>query len=88
MKPISNRFNKILETKDINIELDKRINDYLLNQDNNINTDIVKEFLAYINIDDKELIKDYSLNKIDKLDINTYIENEYYKNIKIDKDII
>ncbi|MFA6755073.1 MAG: hypothetical protein WCR97_01000 [Bacilli bacterium] len=88
MKPLSNRFNKILETKDINIELDKRINDYLLNQDNNINTDIVKEFLAYINIDDKELIKDYSLNKIDKLDINTYIENEYYKNIKIDKDII
>ena len=91
--------NKYLLTKEENILIDNIYNEFLtsfapfINVDelkNNFNYDYYAFFLDKLEIDSSDhdlykLSKKYELNKFTKLDKNLFLNNIYYKNIKLNK---
>ena len=90
---------KYLNTKEENILIDNILNEYLTNFSpfvdekellNNFKGNYYSYFLDKLEIDSSDhdfynLSKKYSLDKFVLLDENTYLSNEYYKDIKLNK---
>ena len=90
---------KLIETRDQNILINNIYNDFLENYSRNIKEDEMNYFSSYYELfldkleidpfdkDFQHLAKKYSLDVFKKLDKNEYLNNPYYKKIKLDKEI-
>ena len=90
---------KLIETRDQNILINNIYNDFLENYSRNIKKEEINYFSSYYDLfldkleidpfdkDFQHLAKKYSLDVFKKLDKNEYLNNPYYKKIKLDKEI-
>ena len=90
--------NKLIETREENILINNIYNDFLENYSRTITKEDLSYFSSYYELfldkleidpfdkDFQHLAKKYSLDVFKKLDKNEYLNNPYYKKIKLDKE--